>query len=1539
MAGSILLTAKYKREVANRFGKVIKIVLIAVAILVAVSYVALQTSVVQTYVAEKVLDSLNRKFNGKITVGRVFISFFNSVLLQDVTVKDDGKKSEAVSDTLFHADKIVLQFSLRMLLPNSGPVISRAAVSGGEFNLVIEDETDTLDGVGYSNNLSRIFRLAPDGSSGEPSKGKLFEIRTVQLTDFAFNMYNLTEDVALKEAEGGVNWYDMSVTGINFLIRGMKMVDGVMYGHLVEGSFRERSGFNCRRISGYARVGGGLTSIDELVLMDDHSDIYIDNYSMLYDSTEAFSDYVNKVRMSLTVSEPCYISMKTIGYFAPTLGDMDLLVSIQDHVEGTVADLYSQHLKVGLPDYGISFDFSGGISGLPDIYDSFVDARITDLEFTAGELARMIPEFTGGKPSETLERMAPGSVFRFNGSFIGKVSDIDGTGRVTSNIGNAKYELNLKGLGRDGGKLGLKGKVSTEHFGLGALTGNESLGELTFRTRFDALIASDIESSSIVIDTIAIDKFGFNGYDYSSINGMGRLENNRFDGRIISRDPNLNFLFQGVASLKPMDKDTEYKFYLNVGYADLYALNFDRRGRATAMFSAYSDITQQEKGEINGQVNIMGLQLNCQEGLIDVGNISVRASNEIDDYKIDVKSDIINAEYSGTGSVVQFIKDLEALAVQQNSENVLYDDSLVWSGNTYSLNVSTGDTRGVFSYVKPGFYLAKNSFLTLNVNENGLLEADVKSQRIAMDENYLKDFSMNISTPDTTLSVTVNSSEALMSSIMFRSPRVSLAMFDNSAYGRIVYGEEDAVNSGRLDFTADFLRDSISRRLGLGLRLWDSEFVVNGTGWNLDKSRVFYSGDRLSVDSLRLHSGAQSILVNTLYDEAGKDTLNVSLDSFDLASLNVLSGGQNYDFKGELSGSVKLIDMFGDIGLLADVKGSSISIASRDLGDLTVMSRWDQERKRFNIYLKNSLEGKNTINVVGFYRTKDRYLGGSVAMRDFSVAYLSPMLSSFLAGIDGTVSGDISVGGPLDKLSVTSNAIRLDNVSATIDYTKVTYTLNGSLSLGNDGIVLNKIDVRDRFGNRGVLAGGISYDYFKNIRFGLDLRFNGLECINISPQQADPFYGKAYATGMLSLTGPMNNLRLYANASTKEKTSFHIPISSTAEAGVTDILTFKDYSKTDENSDPYEEMISQMKEKIKESTNMVIDLHLNITPEAVAHVELDSGSGNGITGSGKGVLDIHVEPEKDLFEIRGDYTLDAGNFHYVALNIVTRDFIIDQGSSIQFNGDVMKSNLNIKAIYATKAAIEPLIGDNSSVASRRAVNCGLELKGQLMNPTMKFSIDIPDLNPMVRSSVENALSTDDKIQKQFLALILYNGFLPDEQSSVVNNSSLLYSSVTEIMSGQLNSILQKLDIPLDLGVNYQQTEQGTDVFDVAVSTQLFNNRVLVNGNIGNRQNMTTGNNGVVGDIDIEIKLDKKGALRLNLFSHSADQYSSYLDQSQRSGVGVTYQQEFSTFKELWRNLFWSKRRKRVVEEYLLNQMMEQRSRRDKGVVIEVGKEE
>ena len=70
-------------------------------------------------------------------------------------------------------------------------------------------------------------------------------------------------------------------------------------------------------------------------------------------------------------------------------------------------------------------------------------------------------------------------------------------------------------------------------------------------------------------------------------------------------------------------------------------------------------------------------------------------------------------------------------------------------------------------------------------------------------------------------------------------------------------------------------------------------------------------------------------------------------------------------------------------------------------------------------------------------------------------------------------------------------------------------------------------------------------------------------------------------------------------------------------------------------------------------------------------------------------------------------------------------------------------------------------------------------------------------------------------------------------------------------------------------------------------------------------------------------------MRLNLFSHSADEYTNYLDNSQRNGVGLAYQKEFDRFDTFIKNMFTSKKKREETER----QEMEALRMREMNVVI------
>ena len=794
----------------------------------------------------------------------------------------------------------------------------------------------------------------------------------------------------------------------------------------------------------------------------------------------------------------------------------------------------------------------------------------------------------------------------------------------------------------------------------------------------------------------------------------------------------------------------------------------------------------------------------------------------------------------------------------------------------------------------------------------------MNSPRIAFKRQYLKGMKVKIDNDSNALNGEISIAEASVASVLLSNNKLNILADDNNLGAGYSYENEgDLENRG--EFVLRSLFDRIDDKVNIDINLLPTTLHFNSKEWNVQPSHLTIYGSEIDIESIEFTNSEQRIHLNGKTSPDNKETLSLNLDRFDISIINSLIG-KDLGISGAATGNIQLTSPLKNFGLLADMICDSTYIAGVPLGVLNIGSNWDEKFNRFNINLQNELNQTSNIVAAGKLYPKTKTLEAVAELNKLNIGYVQPFLEDVFSVMKGTVSGKVMLDGPLNNLNINSTDSRLDDVELKIAYTNVPYYAQGTFHIDNRGAYLDDVKFKDRQNGTGTMTGSIYWDHLRNIGLDLSAKVADMECIDLSEKQGDYFYGNLFATGNLGITGPLNAIQMNIDAITSKTGELHIPMTNALNAGdATNLLKFKEPVK-EVYIDPYEAMISKMEKKEKKSSDFGVKMRVAATQDVEAFVEIDKASGNVLSGRGNGTIDLEVS--SDVFDINGDYNITGGNYKFVVLGLASRDFSILDGSSIRFRGDILDSDLDIKAKYKTKASLSSLIADTTSVTSKRPVECGISISEKLLNPKLSFSIEIPDLDPMIKSRVESALSTEDKVQKQFLSLIISNNFLPDEQSGIFNNSSVLYSNVSEILANQLNNIFQKLNIPLDLGLNYQPNERGNDIFDVAVSTQLFNNRVIVNGNIGNRQYTSSNKNNVVGDIDIEIKLDRSGSLRLNIFSHSADEYTNYLDDSQRNGIGLTYQTEFNSFKQFFRNIFSGKKKRqenrRLEEEAMIN---------------------
>ena len=175
------------------------------------------------------------------------------------------------------------------------------------------------------------------------------------------------------------------------------------------------------------------------------------------------------------------------------------------------------------------------------------------------------------------------------------------------------------------------------------------------------------------------------------------------------------------------------------------------------------------------------------------------------------------------------------------------------------------------------------------------------------------------------------------------------------------------------------------------------------------------------------------------------------------------------------------------------------------------------------------------------------------------------------------------------------------------------------------------------------------------------------------------------------------------------------------------------------------------------------------------------------------------------------------------------------------------------------------------------------------------------------------------MSKQFLSLIVINSFLPNtnwvpptSQSITSSYAPAVGVTTSELLSNQLSNWLSQISNDFDIGFRYRPGDEiSSDEVEVALSTQLLNDRVSINGNVDMGGETSTKTSNIVGDFTVDVKINKSGKLRVKAFTR-ANEELLYEWSPYTQGVGLFYREEFDHFDQLMQG-YWNKIFKRNRE--------------------------
>jgi hypothetical protein len=284
------------------------------------------------------------------------------------------------------------------------------------------------------------------------------------------------------------------------------------------------------------------------------------------------------------------------------------------------------------------------------------------------------------------------------------------------------------------------------------------------------------------------------------------------------------------------------------------------------------------------------------------------------------------------------------------------------------------------------------------------------------------------------------------------------------------------------------------------------------------------------------------------------------------------------------------------------------------------------------------------------------------------------------------------------------------------------------------------------------------------------------------------------------------------------------------------------------------------------------------------------------------------------FNMKGHLDLERGFYKFTIQDIFPKIFEISKGSTIAFNGDPYKADLKLHAKYLVPSA--SLSDLTTEVATRKTVkvNCIMDITGSLESPELAFDLELPEGSEEERELLASVANTPDQKNMQFIYLLGIGKFYSIDsnyaQSNDTNSSTAVESLISNTISGQLNNMLGKIidNDNWNLSGNISTSERGWNSMEVEgmLRGRMFNNRLLINGNLGYRENPIANRN-VIGDFEVQWLLNPLNNWSVKAYSKTNDRYFSKTDLTTQ-GIGTSVRFDFDSWK------WWRRKKEEEVQE-------------------------
>jgi autotransporter translocation and assembly factor TamB len=1014
-----------------------------------------------------------------------------------------------------------------------------------------------------------------------------------------------------------------------------------------------------------------------------------------------------------------------------------------------------------------------------------------------------------------------------------------------------------------------------------------------------------------------------NRYNYHLLQAEGHFENRKFSGLASIHDNNLDFDFKGLVFL---DKETpEFRFDLDLNTIHFHALNLMQDTLSLSLV-ANSNFSGKGLNEFNGSLHLDNTCFSDGKSQYDLERLELKGVNDSTYASINLDTDFALLTYEGNfpiGDMGKILKEhfhqyFAHPAEQTEIASKAFNFHFRLDNHPLLTDILIKDLNQFDSLTLYGKFSGKDKLLDIQ----GYLPL------VEYKNFYVDTLDLIVNSNPEKIDYRLGFEKFKANDLQIINPYLSGEVLkDTLLVNFYIPNEEDPDSLAyALESMTTFANDT------LNIKLIPDRLILNYLPIQVNpENQVTLAKKYVNIQDLNFKYKAESLKINSVNTD--KDSLfriAANFNEFKLSSFtNIITTPHEEDIvESTISGTVNLdFDMDSTMRFESKLDFDYLHILGNPIGNLGVQMAMKQpDLINYSISL---LELGHNFNSSGSARLKKNqvFLEHQSDIAPLNLAVFAPFLEEQLNQLSGELSGKINVAGNLNEsdlkgLAFDGKLIFQETVFSIPDL-NVPYQLKREeIQFNRNQIDINKVTLKDSLGNDAFVTGKIDIQNINNPKLNINIGMNNFLVFNKPASDTALFYGKLFIKSDMKVVGRISNPVINAKTSILDKSDvvFTIPGRDPVMVEKDGLVTF--FSIHDTTSTPLSDF--SLDSSFSEIKGVDLIAELDIDKRAKMKIFMDDTGKEFLELAGTGKLNFAINPSGKI-TMTGRYEIESGFYQMTYFDFVRRKFNIDKGSYINWTGEPLLAELNIRTynIVSTspynliRAEVGQLTPEKRVLYSRSIpFHVYLTLKGELMKPELAFHLEMPRdrvnfAGGIVNAKLQQINTNEGEVNKQAFALIALGRFIPESTSfsdpHTTGMGTTARNSIGQVFTQQLNEIsgryLKGVDLQFDMESHEAFTDgnvqQQTDL-DVKLSRAMFDNRLIINVEStinleGNQQNQ----NDFLGDVSLEYKLTDDGVYRMRAFRKGVNEriLGGLIVET---GVGFVYNNDFNQYRDMFK---------------------------------------